>query len=371
VIVRCEKCQAVFSVQDGLAAAGAPFQVECGRCAQLFQARPLAPPAVEAEAKTPVRVAPVAPDPVVLEKKARADELAKALKPQRPEDAQKALEQELARVVARRRRRVRWALAVFGVAAFTLLALGLRTRVTGMPRPALARVEKARELLLRDDDQSLARANALFTEAARLAPGEAQPEGERGFVMLLQAAARKDLEARLGVAQKELAEKAAAASGEAREKLEQEAAQLGLERENYAREQVQLFQHGVAAAKAALEEDGEDEPALRAMALQAALEGEKDEGALEKAEKIAPDDPWLHYVKAVAVRKEPDAALAQLALLNKAEPRLLRAQVERAALSMDRQEPGSARDTLAQVLQANPQHERAKRMLSLLPAPPQ
>ncbi len=107
------------------------------------------------------------------------------------------------------------------------------------------------------------------------------------------------------------------------------------------------------------------------MALHAALAGEPDDGALDEAEKLAPQDPWLHYVKAMASRKSPDAALAALALLRQAEPRLLRAQVEQAGLSMDRQEPGPARDALAQVLQANPQHERAKRMLALLPAAPQ
>ena len=49
---------------------------------------------------------------------------------------------------------------------------------------------------------------------------------------------------------------------------------------------------------------------------------------------------------------------------------MLRAQVEVAAISVDRQEAGPARLGLNQVLLENPAHDRAKRLLSLLPAAP-
>jgi uncharacterized protein HemY len=46
---------------------------------------------------------------------------------------------------------------------------------------------------------------------------------------------------------------------------------------------------------------------------------------------------------------------------------MLRAQVEVAAIAVDRGEPGPARVALTQVLQENPKHERAQRLLASLP----
>src|SRR5207248_3341737 len=134
-------------------------------------------------------------------------------------------------------------------------------RFAGLPREAASRVERARELLLRDDTRSLVHATALFTEAARIASGEAMQEAERGFAIPLQAAAFQDLAGRL----------------------------------------------------------------------------DKDSTG--------------------TVTRE-------------AEPQLLRAQVELAGISADKQEPATAREALAKVLQDNPSHDRAKRMLALLPNTP-
>ncbi|HUJ29631.1 MAG TPA: hypothetical protein VLW85_26615 [Myxococcales bacterium] len=339
MLIRCERCAAVFSLQDAVGA-GAPFQVECGRCLLVFEAKPLPKP-VTPPPQARVQPLPAAPGPGALERKAQADELAKALRPRRPEDE---LQSELLKVTARRRRRIRWAAGVALVAALTLLGLGLRQRFLKLPPQAQARIDKARELLLKDDPGSLQEATALFSEAARLAPGEAMPEGERGFALLLQAAAQSDLAMRLLAAQKQ-----------------QEGDELQ-------RAATRLLQHGIAAAKAALEDDPDDEAALRAMALGAALTNAADPGPLDR---LSPQDPWALYVKAVSQRKSPDAALATLAQARQAEPRMLRAQVEIAALAMDRQEPGPAREALGQVLQANAQHDRARRMLALLPAAPQ
>ena len=350
MLIRCERCAAVFSLQDGVGS-GAAFKVECGRCLLVFEAKALArPPTPPPQLR--VSPLPAAPSPGALERRTggapaapagalAADELARALRPRRPEDD---LQSELLRLSHRRRRRLRWAAGIAAVLALALLGLGLRQRFLKLPRQAEARVEKARELLLKDDSGSLQEATALFTEAARLAPGEAMPEGERGFALLLQAGAQADLAARLLAAQKQ-----------------QEGDELQ-------RAATRLLQHGIAAAKAALEDDQDDEAALRAMALGAALTNSADPGPLDR---LSPEDPWALYVKAVAQRKAPDAALVTLAELRKAEPRLLRAQVEIAALAMDRKEPGPAREALGQVLQVNPQHDRARRMLALLPAAPQ
>ncbi len=114
------------------------------------------------------------------------------------------------------------------------------------------------------------------------------------------------------------------------------------------------------------------------MALHAALTDSPDKGTapLLQAEKLAPKDPWNSYTRALLslsgppARAKQDRALAALALARQASPHMLRAQVEVAAISVDRQEAGPARLGLNQVLQENPAHDRAKRLLSLLPAAP-
>ena len=62
-----------------------------------------------------------------------------------------------------------------------------------------------------------------------------------------------------------------------------------------------------------------------------------------------------------------DRAAAALSAAKRAEPRLLRAQVDAAALALDRRDLAAARQDLHDVLEVNPKHERAKRLLSLLP----
>src|SRR5882724_7025242 len=37
VLIECSRCHAVFSLQDGIAAAGARFKVQCGRCLEVFE----------------------------------------------------------------------------------------------------------------------------------------------------------------------------------------------------------------------------------------------------------------------------------------------------------------------------------------------
>ena len=394
MLIRCQKCQALYSLQDGLQ--GAAFRVECGRCLNLFEA---APPArklpVETEARTPVRVAPVAaprkPEaPGALERQALStEELAKALKPRRPHDAEAEHDEfirELARV-SRGRRTGLWAAG--GVVVLALLALGawqLKGRLGGLPQAAQAKMAAAREKLLRDDTQSLEQAAALYTDAARLAPGEAAVEAERAFALLLQASTHKDLSDRLEAAARELNDRVAKLQIDKPEGFEkqiadlsEQVAKIAAERDPHVHDATRLLQQGVAAAKAALDEDVEDPAALRSMALFCALTDSPDRGLryLDQAAAKQPGpDALASYTRAAlasagaASREKQDRALQQLALARQAEPRLLRAEVDTAEIALERQENGPAREALGKVLAENPQHDRARRLLALLPPAP-
>ena len=329
MLIRCQSCQALFSLQDGVAAAGVGFKVECGRCLNVFEAN--APPRILPErANTPTVQRPVPPDPGL--GTPSRDTLGRVSREGVPKKRRTGLWVAVGAVVA------------LGIALLAELGLG------GLPRRAQERIEKARLLLLRDDRTSLEQATALFTEAARMAPGEAGPEGERAFALLLQAAAQKDLAGRVSKD----------------------------EGEELTRKATRSMQEGLAAAKAAVEDDREDSFALRAMALHAALAGAPELGlvSLHRAEIVAPQDPWIAWTRAALAlsgppaREKQDRALAALAVAGQAEPRMLRAQVDVAAISLDRQEPDPARNVLTRVLKENPQHERAKRLLSLLPPSP-
>jgi hypothetical protein len=368
---------ALYSLQDGLAASGVSFPVECGRCLLAFQAT-----APRREITTPLQTARVvarAPTPAAaVERSVPPEELARALKPRRPEVP--------ARVDAIRPgpRRVLIGAGV-AVAAAILALVATQVRFSGLPKEAAARMETARQKLLRDDLQSLEEAGALFSEAARIAPGAAAPEAERAFALLLQAATHKDLADRLGGAARELNDRVARLQTEKQPGFEgqvaqisQQISQLATERDLRARDATKLLQQGVAAAKAALEDDPEDAAALRSMALWSALGDAPDRGAryLDQAEKKTPHDPYIAWTRAAlaltgaATREKQDRALAALAQARQSEPRLLRAQVDAAAISMDRQEAGPAREALKKALEQNPQHERAKRLLALLPTAP-
>lgn len=324
MLIRCQQCRATFSLQDGVALGAGSFKVECGRCLHVF--------AAAAPEKTPPPPSTPAPRPATSGPvEAIAGELAKA--PQAPHSALPAPPKPAARSL----KPALWASAalLLALAAFTVT----RAHLAGVSRATQARMQKARATLLRDDLQSLQEAAALFTDAARRSPGEAQPEAERAFALLL-----------LGGTHLALAD-----HGELR-----------------------FLQEGLAAAKAALEDDAGDPVALRALALHAALTGAKDEGAapLDRAAQRAPADPWIGYTRAALLlsgppsREAQDAALAALAVARQAEPRLLRAQVEVAAIVAGRGEAGPARLALAQVLQQNPKHERAQRLLASLPPAP-
>src|SRR5205814_1744828 len=140
-----------------------------------------------------------------LERKAQGEKLAQALKPQRPDD----FEAQLKASARTRKVALIGAGAIIATAALAYGGLMVRKSMAGLPRAAVAKIEKAHARLLLDDTGSLEAAGALFTEAARLSPGEAAPEAERAFTLLLLAASHKDLADRLEVAAKDLNEQLA------------------------------------------------------------------------------------------------------------------------------------------------------------------
>ncbi len=338
MLIRCQRCQAVFSLQDGVAPAAGRFQVECGRCLQIFEAA-----APEKTPQPPTTPAPRPADPDRDERRATADELAFALDPPGPKLQIDLGPRSSAPPSLRPKPKARSLKTALFLLAALLLAGGAfvatRARLAGLSRTAQVRMLEARRKLLRDDVQSLQEAAALFTKAARQSPDEAEPEGERAFALVL-----------LGGTHLALADHA----------------------------ELRFLQEGLVAAKAALQDDAGDAAALRALALHAALSGTPDQGAgpLDQAARRAPADPWIPYTRAELLlassptREAREAALAALIAARLAEPRMLRAQVGAAAIAVERGEAAAARLELTRVLQQNPRHERAQRLLASLPPAP-
>lgn len=351
MLIRCARCQAVFSIQEGLAGpVQRAFRVECGRCQAVFDAHagqvpeaPRTPPPRRVPTPVPFQ-RPVAPSlpatpPLTLERRATPEEMAE-LGPLRP---------AIYGPVARQNPFTRGgAIAVGLLAVAGAAAMFLFGRPRGDPR---AKADQAMEALLLDDDKSLERAAALFAEAARFRPAA---EADRALTLLLRGSAQQDIAERL-------------------EPIAGTDPAVAAEREGLLREGARLVQEGSAAAQAAVEQAPEDVPALRAMALASALTSGNPARWLEPALRKAPDDALVQLVKAAAALaggrggEARDRALSSLEAARTAQPRLLRAQVDGAALALDRRDLAAARRGLQAVIEANPRHERAKRLLSLAP----
>jgi predicted Zn finger-like uncharacterized protein len=316
VLIECSRCHAVFSLQE-IATAGARFKVQCGRCLEVFEtvAAPRTHPPAPPEA-TPAEPALAAAAPVVAAG--------------RPSTARL----ELWRGPLMQSRVL---VAVIALA----IAAGVVVYRRGLPREMEENLRQGREKMLLDDEKSLQEATKLFTEAVRVAPGNAVAEAERAFALLLQASAHKDLASRVP------------------------------QRDEENRAATRLLQQGAAAARQAIEHDQNAPAALRAIALAEAVAGTPEPAAAhaEQAERAAPGDPWMLYAKAAAASagRARDRAVQALSAARQAEPRLLRADVDLAGFAVDGGDPAGARELLQGVLRSNPQHERARRMLSLLP----
>jgi FimV-like protein len=336
VLIECSRCHAVFSLQDGIATAGARFKVQCGRCLEVFETvgapRTHPPPPPDAAPAEPAlaATAPSDPAPALVEVASVTPEMVPAAG--RPSTSR--LEGWRGPLL-----QSRVLVAVIALA----IAAGVVLYRRGLPREVEENLRQGREKLLLDDQKSLQEATKLFTEAVRVAPGNAVAEAERAFALLLQASAHKDLASRVPPSQ----------------------------RDEEARAATRLLQQGAAAARQAIEDDQSAPAALRAIALAEALSGTPEPAAAhaEQAERAAPGDPWALYAKAAAAAagRARDRAIQALSAARQAEPRLLRADVDLAGFAIDGGDPAGARELLQGVLRKNPQHERARRMLSLLP----
>jgi hypothetical protein len=355
VLVRCSRCQAVYSLQDGFTGpVHRSFAVECGRCLLVFDAHAAHVPEM-ARAPMPRRISTPAPGRVtgMAFTPAAVTPNGRRVTVDDPGDVG-ALRPAIYGPVARHNPLTRGgAIALTAVVLVALAALLVLYRPR-VPREATNAAEEARALLLRDDDASLDRAAALYDEASRLARGVASFEGDRALALLLRGAAKRDVAERIDPATKR--DPAAAVA-----------------RETALRDAGRLIQEGVVAANAALERDGNDVAAQRSSALAAALTSGNPRMSLEAAARRAGDDPLLTLVRASAELAgggdgaAQERAAMELAAAKRAEPRLLRAQVDAAALALDRHDLATARQDLQAVLEVNPGHERAKRLLSLVP----
>ena len=335
MLIECSRCHAVFSLQDGIAAAGARFKVQCGRCLEVFETvaapRTHPPPPPDAAQAEPALAAAAPPDPVppLVEVASATPDPVPAGRPSTPR-------LELWRGPLMQSRVL---VAVIALA----IAAGVVLYRRGLPREVEENVRQGREKLLLDDEKSLQEATKLFTEAVRVAPGNAVAEAERAFALLLQASAHKDLAWRIPPP----------------------------ERDEETRAATRLLQQGAAAARQAIEDDQNAPAALRAIALAEAVSGTPEPAGAHavQAERAAPRDPWALYAKAAAAAagRDRDRAVQALSAARQAEPRLLRADVDLAGFAIDGGDPAGARELLQRVLRNNPQHERARRMLSLLP----
>ncbi|HZR08279.1 MAG TPA: zinc-ribbon domain-containing protein [Myxococcales bacterium] len=340
MLIECNNCRAVFSLQDGVAPAGSRFKVQCGRCESVFEAvvasAPAAAPAAPPEPPPPDEKKEWSPEPaeaVVEPEGALEPGIAQPAPETPPADDAPAAQGS----TASRRRRVAGAFA-FAVAVVAAVVLYQRGRGSTVED----KMRRGHEILLRDDTRSLQEAAKLFTDAARASAGQAVPEAERAFALLLQAKAHKDLAARLAAAEREEQEKAAA----------------------------KLLQQGAAAARQAIGEDQEAPAALRATALAEAITGKADEAQThaDQADRAAPGDPWTLYVKgaSAAAGHKQDRAVQALAAARQIEPRLIRVDVDLAGMSLDSGDTAGARVLLERVLKENPRHERAQRMLAAI-----
>jgi len=332
MVIECSRCHAFFSLQEGVvAAAGAPFSVECGRCHAVFEVVP--PQAAAASPAPDAPVVPVVPVVVAVEPPELPLVQTGVAEPEAPG--------QITSVAADRASRARWPvlLGILALASVAGIALHRRERVRELDE----KVRQGREKMFLDDTRSLEDATRLFTEAARSAPGRALPEAERAFSLLLRAAAHKDLYERVPAP----------------------------ERDEEGRSAARLLQQGAAAARQAFADDKDDVAALRAMAFAEAVTGtaERAVAHADQAERAAPRDAWVLYAKAAAAKanRAHEKAVQALSEARQIEPRLLRADVDLADISLDRGDPAGARELLERVLRRNPQHERARRILSLVP----
>ncbi|HWE26295.1 MAG TPA: MJ0042-type zinc finger domain-containing protein, partial [Myxococcales bacterium] len=282
MLVRCARCQAVFSVQDGLAGpVQRTFSVECGRCLLVFEASS-AHAGDGPRTATPRRISTPPPSKQMSLALPAVSAAVNGRRVVGDDGGELAtLRPAIYGPVARHNPLTRGgaiALATVVIAALIAVFVLNRPRV---PNEALTIAEQARAALLLDDDHSLERAASLFAEASRLARGAVSYEGDRAFALLLRGAAKRDVAEHL-------------------DPLARGDAVVDAGREAALREGARLIQEGASAANAALQRDGGDAAAQRSLALAAALTSGNPRTWLEEAARTDGDDPLLKLVSATA-----------------------------------------------------------------------
>jgi predicted Zn finger-like uncharacterized protein len=412
VIIRCERCSTLYDLDETLLAPEGS-SVQCVKCQAVFTATPPRPGAAAAAIEggppaplpqQPLQTPPVAGPPSAVPsgsnrpaeqpRPARAgpniyrrpQPAPAAAPPPRhrgragapPRDAVSAMD-------ARLRNFARWKLAAvpLGAVLLLLLAYGAWSSWKRRPDPETERQRtEALALIAQDDAASLARAVELLEAIQQGDHASNGAAGARGLARALIATA--------------LAEEAepsgerldAALAEKARLEREQppgfEDAQRALAME-VTRLEVELtpMRQKLEPAKARASEElkalaarpkGAGD-AARGQAVLAVLDSNAE--ALQRATELlraAGPEGWADLVELwLAARRDGAAreqAITKLVALVGARPELIRARfvLARALLSAGRREEASS--TVGRLLAANPRHERAQRLRSLLAVPP-
>lgn len=403
VLIRCERCRALFELPDDVVTDG--VAVQCGRCLLVFKAKrsgevaPLlvtAPPLEALEPMAEPDAASGKPAPGGRELPAvdmpgdrrpasrtpaprATSPYAKPHKPvvkAEPEDDYEAM-------LARKKRNTRVFLLFVGLLVLAgggyLAATQLKLHKANVDAKKLA---EALALVKKDDDLSLEKAVSLYAEVSKAAPDADDVDGDRAYALfLLGGAAKADAEdegrritllqnamIKLQQEKKDGWEKAFAAA-----KLE--LADLDARRQPLLDRSKRLLDEGLQTAREAFDRDNDDDGANRALGFYYSLTGDQDkaDASLGRLSGDAATDPRTSYARVAADLTEPSSQEKQvradegLSALASSASDFLRAQVDLGRLSEEKGETARARERFQLVLKQNPAHARAKRLEAALP----
>jgi predicted Zn finger-like uncharacterized protein len=370
VIIRCERCSTLYELDESLLAQDGS-DVQCTKCQHVFTAypprvpgkaaagaaprspepaaRPAPPPPPVEDGPEPVTTpAPAEARPAGASSRPPAEPGARASRsggppvyrppassgPSAPPPVQRSpiLKRDAVGAFESRLRwshRLRWLVPAAAVAVVALaVASWFLLRRHGPSGDAVRRRGEGMALLVQDDRESLARAEEILEGAA--AAGIAPARADAALARALRADA-------LGGEGAELAERARAELRQAEKDL------------------------------------GADPGVARALAVTAALSGDRDRAtAYARAARGGGPEPWADLADGL-VDLGGDAAsrergVARLRTVASKHPEILRARYVLAAAEAETGRRQEAIATLDRLLQANPRHERARRLRTELAA---
>jgi hypothetical protein len=344
VLVRCERCRAVFRVADPVLQSA----LECSRCHHVFAA-----PTADILALTPVGILGGA---AAIAAANRGEPLPppRAFAPA-PKSGTSPLTTGL-----------------LGVIVLALFVLAVRSPVVSEPSgaaDAARTLESAHQLVRRDDSASLESAIALLTASEAKAPGQIEVRSERATAMLLLGASLRaesdDLLAELSRSVP-TADSLSAMSETDRTAALQKAASAREKLPALTARADDLIRDGSLLARDTLQPTAERKPAqLRALWLADAFDHRADrlQSAPLSGAESAEQEGWWHLARALAADGgETGAATEERELVSalKADASNLRAKWQLARLLLARTPPDRrAEALLTEVLAANPAHTGA------------